>query len=44
MKKTFEEPKMDVLRFTMKERITWNETGNEGFDFGTMTSEGVEEW
>lgn len=44
MKKSFEEPKLDVLRFAMKERITWDEAGSEDFDFGAMISEGVEEW
>lgn len=39
MRKTFEEPIIDVIKFTMNETVT---TDNEGFtpDF----SVGVEEW
>ena len=44
MKKCFEEPKLDVLRFTMEERITWDGAGQDGFDFGTMVSGSVGEW
>ncbi len=44
MKKAFEEPTLDVLRFEMKERITWEEVDGDDFEFGTMTSENIGDW